>query len=66
MLFLNSATDYVKFHISLHKHLSPGTIHLTIYKRRHISASGTAQTVAKLARLTPIGKSSYSIPEKFT
>ena len=56
MLLLNSATDYVKFSISLQKYSSPGTIHLTIYKRRHISASGTAQTVAKPARLKPMGK----------
>jgi len=56
MFFLNSATDYVKFNISIQKHASPGTIHLTIYKRRHISASGTAQTVAKPARLKPTGK----------
>jgi len=56
MIFLNSATDYVKFHISLQKYSSPGTIHLTIYKRRHISASGTARTVAKPARLKPMGK----------
>ena len=56
MFFFNIANDYVKFHISLQKHSSPGTIHLTIYKRRHISASGTAQTVAKPARLKPMGK----------
>jgi len=31
---------------------------------RHISPSGTAQTVAKPARLKPIGKCSYSIPRK--
>jgi len=58
MFFFNIANGYVKFNISLQKHLSPGTIHLTIYKRRHISASGTAQTVAKSARLKrkPMGK----------
>jgi len=47
----NSGNDYVKFNISLHKHSSPSTVILKIYKRRHISASGTAQTVAKPARL---------------
>jgi len=52
----NSGNDYVKFNISLHKHSSPGTVCLTNYKRRHISASGTAQTVAKPARLKPIVK----------
>jgi len=52
----NSGNDYVKFSISLHKHSSPGTVRLTIYKRRHISASGTTQTVAKPARLKPMGK----------
>ena len=31
---------------------------------RHISTSGTAQTVAKPARLKPIRKCSYSIPGK--
>ena len=39
----NSGKDYVKFSISLQKHSSPGIVHLTNYKRRHISASGTAQ-----------------------
>ena len=57
MFFFNIENDYVKFNISLQKHSSPGTIHLTINKRRHISASGTAQTVAKPARLKPMGKS---------
>jgi len=57
------AIDYVKF-ISLQKHSSPGTLHLTSYKRRHISASGTAQTVAIPALLKPTGKCSYSIPRK--
>jgi len=47
MFFFNSANDYVKFNIALHKHSSPGTIHLINYKRLHISASGTAQTVAR-------------------
>jgi len=60
----NCGNDYVKFNISLLKYSSPGTVILTIYKRRHISASGTARTVAKPARLKPIGKSSYSIPRK--
>ena len=32
--------DYWKFIISLPKHSSPGTIHLTDYKWRHTSASG--------------------------
>jgi len=65
MFFLNSAIDYVKFIISLQKHSSPGTVHLTNYKRRHISASGTAQTVAKPARLKLIGKCAYSIQRKY-
>ena len=56
----NSGNDYVKFSISLHKQSSPGTVRLTNYKRRHISASGTAQTVAKPARLKLIGKCSFS------
>ena len=49
MFFFNIANDYVKFNISLHrpKYSSPGTVCLTNYKRRHISASGSAQTVAK-------------------
>jgi len=58
MFFFNIANYYVKFNISLQKHSSPGTVILTNYKRRHISASGSAQTVAKPARLKPIGKSS--------
>ena len=33
-------------------------MHQTNYKRRHISAYGTAQTVAEPARLKPIGKCS--------
>ena len=58
--------DYWKFIISLQKHSSPGTVHLTNYKRRHISASGTAQTVAKPARIKPIGKCSFSTAQTTT
>ena len=65
-VLFNIANDYVKFNISLQKHLSPGTIDLTIYKRRHISASGSVQTVARPARLKPLGRCSFWIAQYTT
>jgi len=48
--------DCVKFSISLQKHLSPGRTQLINNTRRHISTSGTAQILVKLARLEPMEK----------